>query len=267
MLFLNSLTMETPTAWGWFHILCLALCVLAVGFFILAKRKKITIAPGLIFACYGFLTLLFELTKQLMWSVHESDGVVSWAYSWYAAPFQFCTMPLYICLALCFLKNQTLRKSLYSFLAFFSVISMTLVMLIPGDIFTKYTVINIHTMILHGGGFVVALFVIVNKLTDFTVKSVLRGSAVFACLAGVALALNVLVEHSGINHGAEFNMFYISPYYPCHLPVFSLIRESVPYPLFLAIYLLSMCIGGLIVLGLIRAVTALLKPKPSAAAE
>lgn len=257
LLFLNSLTMPEPSAWGWFHILCLALSAMAVGFFLIARRKGITIAPNRVFAWYGFTTLLFELTKQLIWSVHEAEGIITWAYSWYSAPFQFCTMPLYISLVLCFLKCEKLREYLYSFLAFYSIISMTLVMLFPGNVFTEHIIVNIHTMVLHGGGFVVAMFVLVNRLTDFTVKSVFRGAAVFLCLTGVALALNVLVECSGINHGAEFNMFYISPYYTSSLPVFCDIQKLVPYPLFLLIYIFSMCAGSFLVLGIIRGFTRL----------
>ncbi len=259
LLFLNLLTMPVPTAWCWFHILFLALSAMAVGCFITARRKSVTIAPNQVFAWYSFLTLLLELVKQLMWSVQETDGVITWAYSWYSAPFQFCTMPLYICLVLCFLKRAKLREYFYSFLAFYSVISMTLVMLFPGDVFTKFVIINIHTMVLHGGGFVVAMFVIINRLTEFTVKNVLKGAVVFLCLASVALALNVIVECSGINQGAEFNMFYISPYYPCRLPVFCHIQELVPYPLFLLIYIFSVCFGGILVLGIIKGIGTMLQ--------
>ena len=257
LLFLNSLTMPVPQAWGWFHVLCVMLSAGSVGLFIVARRKGIQIAPDRVFAWYGFSALLLELTKQLMWSVHETDGTVIWAYSWYSAPFQFCTMPLYLSLVLCFVKNKRVRDFLYSFLAFYSVISMTLVMLFPGNVFTEYTVINIHTMVLHGGGFVVALFVLINRLTDFSLKSVLRGAAVFLCLAGTALAMDVLVERSGINHGAEFNMFYISPYYPCRLPVLSRIQELVPYPLFLLTYILSVCFGSILVLGIVKGISRL----------
>ncbi len=249
--------MPVPAAWGWFHILCLTLSALPVAYFIRARRKGVTIVPKRVFAWYGFLTLLFELTKQLMWSVRETDGMISWEYSWYSAPFQFCTMPLYICLALCFLKRGKLSAYLYSFLAFYSVISMTLVMLFPGNVFSGSVIINIHTMLLHGGGLVVAMFVIVNRLTELTVKSVLRGAAVFLCLTVSVLALNIIVECSGINHGAEFNMFYISPYYPCRLPVFSRVWELVPYPLFLLSYIFSVCFGSFLVFGMIKAITKL----------
>jgi hypothetical protein len=44
--------------------------------------------------------------------------------------------------------------------------------------------------------FIVALFIYINRMTDFTIKSVLRGAAVFFCLTAITLALNTLAEQT-----------------------------------------------------------------------
>jgi len=259
--YLNSIQVEAPTPWGALHIACLAIIAVFVTVFVYCRRRGITISPNKVFAIYGFSSLVFELLKQLMWSMNVTDGAVTWSYSWYSAPFQFCTMPMYIALVLCFIKNEKLREYLYDFLGFFSIISMTMVMLVPNTVFTTFEVVNIHTMILHGGGLIVALFVLINRLTPHNAKSVMKGFAVFVCLAAIALAMDIAVEKSGINNGAEFNMFYISPYYPCRLPVFVNIQNAVPYPLFLLSYLFSMLAGGFIVLGITRAIRCITQKK------
>ena len=60
------------------------------------------------------------------------------------------------------------------------------------------------------------------------------------------MILNVTFVKSGITGGSTFNMFFISPYFPCTLPVLSEIYPVVPYPVFLLLYVL-----GFITLGFI----------------
>ena len=42
-----------------------------------------------------------------------------------------------------------------------------------------------------------------------------------------------------INGGEPFNMFFISPYYECPLPVLSIIHEAAPYVVFLLVYVVG----------------------------
>jgi len=246
--YLNSIRMTTPPAWGSFHLACLGISFALVALFIIQKSRGKMIPENTVFGLYGFVTLALEVAKQLMWSVHFDGGVAHWGFSWYSAPFQYCTMPMYLCIILCFVKNKTVRSYLLSFLGFFSIVSMVLVMAYPSDCLCAYAVINVHTMYMHCGGFVVAMYVLINRLTDYSVKSVLRGAAVFAILAAIALGMDILVEKSGINCGDTFNMFYISPYYECSLPVLSGIWKKVAYPVFLAVYMFSMCLGATVTL-------------------
>lgn len=249
---LNRLTMSCPQAWGPFHIVCIALVLAVTGVFIWDKNHGAHIRPRAVFGVYGFVTLALELTKQLMWAVAERDGSLVWAYSWYSAPFQFCTMPLFISLILFFSKNEKLNGFLTPFLGLFSVISMTAVMCCPGDVFTESVLINVHTMFLHGGGLAVALFVLIRRLTPFTLRAVLKGFCVFLVCTALALALDIAVEKSGINGGETFNMFYISPYYESTLPMFSALWHTLPYPLFLLSYLAAFLAGGCFSCGIAR---------------
>lgn len=252
---LNDLTMACPQPWGGFHIACLALALTAVFFFTRDARRLRKIPARAVFGVYGVVTFLLELTKQLMWSIVEKDGSLVWEYSWYSAPFQFCTMPLYISLILLFVRKEKLRGALCSFLGFFSVISMALVMLMPGDVFTDSVLINIHTMFLHAGGLALALFVLVRRLTAFTFRAVLSGFVVFLVCVCSALVFDVVAEETGVTDGETFNMFYISPYEPCTLPVFSEIKEETPYPVFLLSYVASFFAGACGVCGLCRLIS------------
>lgn len=236
--------MPCPQAWGIFHIVCLVLAFGLAVLFYLDKRHGARISPRAVFGIYGFVTLALELTKQLMWAVVETEEGLAWSYSWYSAPFQFCTMPLFITLILFFSRSEKLNSYLYAFLGLYAVISMVCVMFYPGDVFTSSVLINIHTMVLHGGGLAVSLFVLIRRLTPLTFRSVVKGFRVFLICVAAALLLDFAVERSGINHGETFNMFYISPYYESTLPVFNVLWHKLPYPLFLLIYIAVFFAGG-----------------------
>lgn len=250
--FLNSITMPEPRIWSAFHIACFLITVCLTVMFALDKKRGARISPRTVFGVYGFGALALEIIKQLMWAVAETEEGLCWSYSWYSAPFQYCTMPLYLSLILFFSGNEKLNGYLLCFLGFYAVLSMTGVMFYPGDVFTEHVLINVHTMYLHGGGLAVALFVLIRGLVPFTLKSVLKGYGVFLVCAAAALALDIGVELSGINEGKTFNMFYISPYYESTLPVFSSLWHKLPYPLFLLSYLLTFFAGGCLSCGIAR---------------
>ena len=260
----DRLEMECPKAFGWFHLMCIGITMALIGWFIYRRAKGKMPSPGPVFAIYGITTLVLELMKQFMWAVGREGGVVVWDYSWYSAPFQFCTMPMYITLLWLIIPHKKVRNALECFLGFFSVISMALVMMIPGDVFTRNPVINVHTMVMHAGGLVVAIYVLLSKRVEFSVKSLLKGGIVFLSTAALALFMDILVVKLGLNHGETFNMFYISPYYDCTLPVLSDIYKVVPYPVFLLIYFVAFGLGALVVVSLckgIRKIETKITPK------
>lgn len=251
---LNGIKMTCPAPYGTFHLVCIALVLGVACLFYRDKRHGAHIKPRTVYGIYGVFTFILELTKQLMWALVEEEEGVAWDYSWYAAPFQFCTMPLYASLLLLFSKNERLNAYLTAFLAFYAVISMTAVMAVPGDVFTEFTLVNVHTMVLHGGGLALSLFVLIRGLVPFTFASVIKGFIVFLVCTALAVLLNIVVEKSGLNHGETFNMFYISPYYPSTLPVFDVLWEKLPYGLFLLSYIASFFAGGCLTCGMAKAV-------------
>lgn len=48
----------------------------------------------------------------------------------------------------------------------------------------------------------------------------------------------------------QFNIFWISPYFPTKLPILSSFRPLVPYPLFLMIYIFGFILIAATVLGM-----------------
>ena len=120
-----------------------------------------------------------------------------------------------------------------------------MVMLIPGDVFISKTGINIQTMVHHGGQVFIGVFLLATRQVKIDIKTPLRALPTFIALVATALLLNLtMVNFTG---GKTFNMFFISPYFPSTLPVFSVIYEKVPYIIFLLLYILALTLGAYLV--------------------
>ncbi len=237
--------MTTPTPYGRFHLLCifLTLGITAALFF---RRKKYSDKQlKSVLAIYGFVALVLELLKQLIWAFDYDPATAekTWEYMWYAAPFQLCTTPIYASIICLFLKKCKVRDSLLSYMAFFTIIGSIATILSPSSCFTADIIVNIHTMYLHCGSLVLSLYLLFNREIKPNFGNFLKGFYVFLICVFIALTLNIVFYKTGIIGDGTFNMFYISPYFTSELPVFDVIQENVSYPSYLFIYV-SAIFGG-----------------------
>ncbi|MBR5228151.1 MAG: YwaF family protein [Clostridia bacterium] len=259
ILFLQT-KMEKPIAFGWFHILCLSL--MAVLIFILHKKKRYNEKQlKIILAVYGIVALILEILKQLIWTYNYDFETtkVTWDYNWYAFPFQLCTTPIFVCIICLFLKKCKIRNYLLSYISYITIIGSITTMILPDSCFTNDILVNIHTMWLHLGSFVVSVYLLMSGEVELKIKSLIRGFCIFLIFVVIALSLNVSVYNSGILNGETFNMFYISPYFTTELPVFNVVQENVCYILYLIIYILALLLGGIIVLSVAYLIKLILK--------
>ena len=236
--------MNTPPAFGWFHLLAIALVIVGIVVVCLTCRNISDKKFRIIVLCVSLLLIGFEIYKQLNFSYDPSTD--TWDYQWYAFPFQFCSTPMYVMLLIACLKEGKFRDFLCSFLATFGLFAGLIVMIVPGDVFISTIGINIQTMVHHGAMVVMGVFMYVSGKAKIEHKTVLKGAAVFAVFVVVAFGSNMLFHHFG--NGENFNMFYIGPYIPCHLPVLSTIWPLVPYPIWLIIYLVGFTAAAYIML-------------------
>lgn len=214
--------MTRPKWFGWYHIMCLVL-VIGLTLMMFCLRNKINDkAFRIICASIGTLMILFEVLKQLH-NAYDVD-TNTWEYDWYYFPFQFCSVPMYVLVLIGCLKDCKFRTVLCEFLATFGLFGGALVMLYPGDVFTRSILINIHTMVHHG------LMVVMGALMYFSGnakakhKTIINGIIVFAVIVTIAFISNII---AGQLHLDRFNLFYIGPYKRCHLTVLSDIWDAL----------------------------------------
>ncbi len=241
-----ELKMTTPTWFGWFHILCLFLTAgVTVLLCLLYKHGKIKNPINVVFYT-AMLVMVLEIYKQIQYSFGY-DGGVEFDYQWYAFPWQFCSIPMYVGL-LAGLSRGKLQSALLGFLATYAVFAGTCVMVYPGDVFTSSVWINIQSMICHGSMIVVGVFLYYTGTVKARHKTILGGMAVFSVAVCMAVLLNELAVIVGIVPSETFNMFFVSRHCAPSLPVYSIVQAHVPYPWCLFIYIAGFTAAAYIIL-------------------
>lgn len=132
-------------------------------------------------------------------------------------------------------------------------------MIYPGDVFTRTVGINIQTMVCHGGMVVMGIYLLFSGMVKLEWKTIFKALSVFAVLVCIADVFNIIYHFAG---GTETcNLFFISPYFPCTLPILSMIYEVVPYPVFLVIYIISFTLAAFVMLAVAIGIDRLIKHK------
>lgn len=252
-------TMDKPTLYGTWHIasilLTVALTVLMVMFFRNASDKKMRI---IMFVAW-FIMILFEVGKQILFSM-QTDGVTAtWAYNWFYFPFQFCSTPFYTLPFVFLLKDCKFRRAIMAYIATFSLFAGIIVMILPTSVFVPYTFINVQTMVHHGFQVVLGIWMAAYNRRHLNKSFFAYAMITFGAFASVAMILNLVMPKYLATKGftQAFNMFYISPYYNNDLPVLSTIYPMVPYFVYLIIYIFGFALVAALVFAIEKGIVAL----------
>lgn len=244
--------MTTPTNYGWFHIMFICFLIITCIIMVLLARKASSRQMRTSLIIISSIMFLLEIYKQFIYTFDVSEtGEIVADYQWYAFPFQLCSTPMYILLIAGIIKPGKLQDALASYLAFFSLFGGLCVYVFPNDVFTSIMGISIQTMIHHGLQIVSAVYIITYYRKQFGFKFLLKSFPVFLANLLIAMVLNLIVP---LITSDTFNMFYISPYFDCTLPVLSLIYPKVPYIVFFFIYTLGFCLAVTVVFYLAKGI-------------
>ncbi len=246
--------MARPGLYGWFHVLCFALSI-ALGVILCITLKKPTPKQvRTVLLVISVIVTILEIYKQINYTFTPSAGGIEADFQWYAFPWQFCSMPMYVGLLAGILPKGKVHDALCSFLATYSVFAGLCVMIYPGDVFTETAGINIQTMICHGTMLSIGIFLLGTGYVKAEHFTVLRALTVFAPAVGLAVIFNELAHYTGFTGGETFNMFFVSPHEAPSLPVYSIVQQYVPYPWCLIIYIAAFTLASYLVLLIAMAV-------------
>lgn len=263
--FLDS-SMETPSSFGWFHLLWLALTFLALIPLLRFPKQQSDDHIRRVVLVTAIVVILSEVYKQINYSFSYENGIV-FDYQWYAFPFQFCSTPMYIGLLAGLTKKGKVHESLCAYLATYALFAGLAVMIYPNDVFIGTIGINIQTMLCHGSMITIAIYLFATGHVKLHHKTILKAIPVFAVTVGAAAVMNEIAYRVGLLETETFNMFYISPYCDPHLVIYSDVQKVVSFPWSLVIYILGFTAAAYLVLLIAMGIGALVKKcKPAALA-
>lgn len=240
--------METPTAFGWFHLLFIALAIVGAVVLCLLHKKNDPDRVRRIIFITAIAVLVLEIYKQINYSFSYSGEVIEFDYQWYAFPFQFCSTPMYVGLLAGIIKKGRVHDALCAYLATYALFAGICVMVYPGDVFIGTIGINIQTMICHGSMITIGAYLLYSGHVKLSHKTILGAIAVFAVCVGSAAIMNEIAYFSGLLERETFNMFFISPHCEGTLPVYSLVQGVVPFPFCLIIYIGAFSLAAYVIL-------------------
>lgn len=249
--FLNH-QMNRPTMYGdfsvsWFHYVSLTIFFISIVFLpVLFKHKDEKTVIRFI-GIFSVVMIAFEILKQINFTDANGGN-----YTWYAFPFQFCSTPMYVGLLLRYTKNDFLKQASAMFLATFGLFAGLAVMLYPVSVFTSTTLINIQTMVHHGGMAIMGM-VLLSFHVPLTFKAFLKGVYLFVALTGIAIILNGL--HNQFISEGTFNMFFINAKFSSEIPVLSLFQPLVPNVVYIMIFIVGFSLVAYIMLLIRKAFT------------
>ncbi|MBR6535098.1 MAG: YwaF family protein [Clostridia bacterium] len=232
-----DLQMTKPEMFGAFHILWLFITLAFTVFFCLLSKKKNEKTTHRVVFYTAILVTVLEIYKQINYTFTAENGSIISDFQWYAFPFQFCSMPMYIGLLYGIIRNERIKNSLLAFLATYGLFAGICVMLYPSTVFIGTIGINIQTMICHGSMVAVGVYLLYSRSVLLHHKTILRAMPVFAIAVGVAAVMNEIAHFSGLLERETFNMFFISPHCEPSLPVYSAVQGVVPFPFCLILYI------------------------------
>ena len=162
-----DLSMPKPGLYGWYHIMWLAIVAISIvllcKFFKEGTEKQV----NTIIHTVAIAVFILEIYKQINFTFTVENGIISADYSWYAFPFQFCDMPMYVGLLTISFRKGKVHDALCAFLGTYAIFAGICVMLYPGDVFIETIGINIQTMICHGGMLVVGVYLLYTQYVSF----------------------------------------------------------------------------------------------------
>lgn len=238
-----SKTSVEPQMFGHVHLICLGIMLtLIVLLCVFAKNWQEKNVKRVMLAVW-IIMLLAEAYKQFIWPFNYGGSENK--FIWGAFPFQLCSTPLYVLPFYIFSKKESVKHACAAFLMTFSLFGGLVTMIYPPQVFIDIIGVNVQTMVHHGLQVVIGVFLACYYRKNLNFKFFLKGIIVYLILFAVAMIMNFIVP---LFTTQEFNMFYISMYYDCTLPLLGdIVYPNVPWIVFLFIYLLGFALIAFII--------------------
>lgn len=240
--------MDAPPLFGGFHIAASLAAVFAAFAAATFFARRIDSHPDRhtalirVLCSTGWLLAALEVYKQLF-LFHVVNGG---AYDWWFFPFQLCSVPMYLCILLPFVKGRV-RSTFLTFMSGYTFISAAAALIYPEDFLRPYVSLTAHGFIWHGILLFISLLITMTGSADSSEKGILRAAGLFALLCIAAVMINACVEpvmqnirsaHPAVLHSWAA-MFYLNPSHISPQPLVGSIQKTAGIPAGLVLYALA----------------------------
>jgi len=168
-----EIKMESPTPYGWFHLL---MCGITIAWILdlclLHKNDSETKIRKTVFIT-GIVVFILEIYKQIVYTFSVENGVIHTNFQWYAFPWQFCSIPMYVGMLTGLFRKGKIHQSLCAFLATYGIFAGCAVMLYPVSIYIDLIGINIQTSVCHGSMIVIGAYLLATGYVKLEGKTLL----------------------------------------------------------------------------------------------
>lgn len=228
-------TMTPPQPYSLFHIGFVAIgFLIAVPAAYMAGKSSSKTTDRVLFGC-GLILAASEAYKQLFLYYVVNNGT----YDWWYFPFQLCSIPMYFCLLLPFIRPIKMRTAFYTFLQDFGLLGGIMALAEPSGLMHGYWFLTLHGLSWHILLIFLGLVVGFSHKADARPAGYVRTLPLFAICCVIATLINITTKPAG-----QADMFYISPYYPNNQIVFHALALKLGIPAGNLVYLGAVLLGG-----------------------
>ncbi len=206
-----GLVENRPEPYGAFHLIfvALSLAVIVTACYFMRKNNDKTFR--IVLFSIGTALILSEIYKQLYF-LYAAGGE---GYDWDIFPFQLCSVPMYLSVAVGCMKKCKARDILCEYLVCIGFLGGIMAYAEPSGILKKTYFELVHSCLWHAMLIFIALYILFTNNACSSLKNYPQALIVFAGVVIVATVLNVIFYNK-----PNFNMCYISPFYNTPLAVF-----------------------------------------------
>ena len=238
-----AIPMKAPAAYGLFHILFTLTGFAVCGFAAWRLRRSSDRTVNRILFWCGLVLALSEVFKQFFCYYVIAEQ----SYHWGEFPFQLCSTPMYMCLAVPFLKEGRLRRALYSFMVLYNLLGGAISFAEPSGLFHEYVFLTVHSCVWHMLLVFVGLLICFSKRAGTRKTDYRAATVIFIGLCGAAFAMNCFVQ---FGLGEKMNMFFVGPG-NSPIAVFKQFSEWFGWYVNTPIYIFAVCLGAYLIFALI----------------
>ena len=238
-----SWPMDPFPSYGAFHILYTVIGFIVCGISAWKLRNFSEKTARRILFSIGLVLAVSELFKQLFYYFVMMEN----RYSWGDFPFQLCSIPMYLCLIVPWLKTGKLQRGMYSFMVLYNLLGGAISFVEPSGLLLDHWFLTIHACVWHMLLVFIGLFICFSKRGGNLQSDYKGATYTFISLCGIAFALNCFVQF-GLGEG--MNMFFVGPG-NSPIIVFKQFSEWFGWYINTPIYIFAVCLGAYLVFLLI----------------